>query len=139
MPSMDTRGSIRGMAIGLCAVALLLAASTGCRNRVDTPTEARRFCIGLLLDYPDILESLERYSRDETPDGERVRRLATYTYSDTFVRLAPESQRELASDVEFGVRQAIDGDLTDAERHRVEAEFEDLKRRNTGTTCPRIE
>jgi hypothetical protein len=117
---------------------LALLLSGGCRRRVDTPQEARRFCIGLLLDYGDILDTLQKHSGDDTAEGEGVRRLATYAYSDAFVRLAPAAQRERASEMEFGIRRAVDGELSPEEQRRLEAEFETIKQQSTGTTCPRI-
>jgi len=123
------------------AIALLaaVALSGGCHRRVETPMEARRFCIGLLLDYGDILDALQRHSGDDTTEGERVRRLATYAYTDAFVRLAPAEQRERASEMEFGVRKAIHGELSTDEQRRLEAEFEQIKQQSSGTVCPQID
>jgi hypothetical protein len=125
--------------VGVLVLLAAILLSGGCRRRVETPWEARRFCIGLLLDYGSILEALQEHSGDESAESESLRRLATYTYTDAFVRLAPAEQRDLAADMEFGVRKAINGKLSPDEQRRLEAEFERIKHQATGSTCPRIE
>jgi hypothetical protein len=127
---------VRWAAIVVLLLALLV--SGGCRRRVETPQEARRFCIGLLLDYGGILDALQEHSGEETAESEGIRRLATYAYTDAFVRLAPASQRVRASEMEFGIRKAINGELSSDEQRRLEAEFEKIKQQSVGTTCPRI-
>ena len=124
---------------GAAALLVTMTLSAGCHRPVETPMEARRFCIGLLLDYGDILDALQRHSGDDTTQGERIRRLATYAYTDAFVRLAPAEQRAQASEMEFGVRKAIDGQLSPDEQRRLEAGFERIKQQSTGTVCPRID
>jgi hypothetical protein len=124
---------------GATALLVPVVLAAGCHRPVETPIEARRFCIGLLLDYGDILDALQRHSGDDTTEGERVRRLATYAYTDAFVRLAPAEQRQRAAEMEFGVRKAIDGELSPDEQRRLEAEFERIKQQSTETVCPRID
>jgi len=124
---------------GLAALLVTGLLASGCQRGTSTPPEARRFCIGLLLDYGEILDALQEHSDDHTAQGEGIRRLARYAYTDAFVRLAPKAQRERTSEMEFGIRKAIDGELTPQEQRRLEAEFERIKQQSTGSICPRID
>jgi hypothetical protein len=123
---------------GIVVLLMAVILSGGCRRRVDTPLEARRFCIGLLLDYGGILDALQEHGGEDTAESEGIRRLATYAYTDAFVRLAPAAQREPASELEFGIRKAMNGELSSGDQRRLVDEFERIKQQSTGTTCPRI-